>query len=320
MQILLTTCLSSELLAEFRAIDRDGGGRDDELVVRFLDDIATDLVSYLLEVLCDAVHRLVCGRVTGDVRDHDIAVVDSVFNLDNIALAVDLCDMNGCCRFVNRSVDIAAVEFDVLAATAPASGGTSPENVVHESHAPTPDGIGISLTTRVRHDRADKYRRAVIETVTTTATDSPAVSTREAVRADLLAVYRVEKASFSQPWPFRAFEQYLGRPGFLVADAGDVVGYVVADDVSNHGRRIGHVKDIAVAPSHRGRGIGATLLENALDVCRKRGIRSVKLEVRASNEPALSLYRRYGFIYRTTSAGYYADGEDAFVLVRELSG
>jgi ribosomal-protein-alanine N-acetyltransferase len=154
--------------------------------------------------------------------------------------------------------------------------------------------------------------------VTTTATDPPAVQTREAVRADLLSVFRIEKASFAQPWPYRAFERFLGTSGFLVADMQDVVGYVVADDIRNHGRPLGHVKDIAVGPEFRGQGVGATLLERAIDVLHERRVHAVKLEVRASNERALSLYRRYGFIHRQTSPGYYADGEDALVLVREL--
>ena len=155
--------------------------------------------------------------------------------------------------------------------------------------------------------------------MTTTATDSPPVTTREAIRADLLAVFRIEKASFAQPWPYRAFERYLDEPGFLVADTGEVVGYVVADSVPNHGRPLGHVKDIAVDPDYRGRGIGATLLERAIDVMCDRRARSVKLEVRASNTPALELYRRFGFVHRNTSPGYYADGEDALVLVHGLN-
>ncbi len=154
--------------------------------------------------------------------------------------------------------------------------------------------------------------------MTTTATDSPPVTTREAVRADLLAVFRIEKASFAQPWPYRAFERYLGESGFLVADIGEIVGYVVADSVPNHGRPLGHIKDIAVGPTYRGRGIGATLLERAIGVIHERGARSIKLEVRESNDSALALYRRFGFVHRNTSPGYYADGEDALVLVREL--
>ena len=147
------------------------------------------------------------------------------------------------------------------------------------------------------------------------------VRTRETVRADLLAVFRIEKASFAQPWPYRAFERFLGIPGFLVADAGEageVAGYVVADSETDRGRAVGHVKDIAVAPTYRGRGIGATLLERALDAMRQQRASTVKLEVRESNDPALALYRRYGFAHQHTARSYYADGEDALVLVREF--
>jgi ribosomal-protein-alanine N-acetyltransferase len=148
--------------------------------------------------------------------------------------------------------------------------------------------------------------------------------TRKAVRADLLAVFRIEKASFAQPWPYRAFERFLGIPTFLVADidaggkAGEVAGYVVADSEHQRGQPLGHVKDIAVAPTHRGRGIGATLLERAIDAMRRQQVRRVKLEVRESNDRALALYRQYGFIHRSTARRYYADGEDALVLVREF--
>ena len=148
------------------------------------------------------------------------------------------------------------------------------------------------------------------------------VRTRETVRADLLAVFRIEKVSFPQPWPYRAFERFLGSPGFLVADVGDeaseVAGYVVANSERQRGRPVGHVKDIAVDPTYRGRGIGATLLERALDTMRHQRVGAVKLEVRESNDPALALYRRYGFVHRRTARGYYADGENALVLVREL--
>ena len=51
--------------------------------------------------------------------------------------------------------------------------------------------------------------------VTTTAPDR--VSIRPAERADLLAVLGIERASFPQPWPYQAFQGFLGEPGFLVA-------------------------------------------------------------------------------------------------------
>ena len=69
------------------------------------------------------------------------------------------------------------------------------------------------------------------------------VAVRRASRADLLDVFRIEKRSFPQPWPYAAFERFLDESGFLVADDDEVVGYVVADTMPNHGTNIGHVKD-----------------------------------------------------------------------------
>lgn len=152
----------------------------------------------------------------------------------------------------------------------------------------------------------------------TTATDAdpPAVRTREAVRADLLSVFRIEKTSFPQPWPFRAFERFLDTPGFLVAERdGTIVGYIVTDSMPNHGRAIGHVKDFAVHPDHRGNGVGTTLLQRTLADFGLRGVHTVKLEVRENNDAAIGLYRQLGFTHRRTVPQYYSNGEDALIMV-----
>jgi len=155
--------------------------------------------------------------------------------------------------------------------------------------------------------------------VTTTAGAPTRIEVRPAARADLLEIHRIEKRSFHQPWPYQAFEGFLSEPGFLVAFDGSVVGYVVADTVPNHGRPIGHVKDLAVHPDRRGEGIGTRLLERALGVLATRGVGHVKLEVRESNDRARSLYRRAGFEHDHTVPRYYDDGEDALVLIADLA-
>ncbi|WP_254766480.1 ribosomal protein S18-alanine N-acetyltransferase [Salinilacihabitans rarus] len=142
---------------------------------------------------------------------------------------------------------------------------------------------------------------------------------RPAERADLLAVVRIERESFTQPWPYDAFEGFLGEPGFLVAtDDGRVAGYVVADVTPNYGRDLGHVKDIAVHPARRGAGVGSALLARALAVLAGHGADSVKLEVRESNDAARRLYREFGFAPLRRVPGYYDDGEDAIVMIRDL--
>lgn len=156
--------------------------------------------------------------------------------------------------------------------------------------------------------------------MTTTAEEShQRIDVREATLADLLSVFRIERQSFPQPWPYAAFEFFLGEPGFLVAEDQDIVGYVVADIVPNHGHPIGHIKDFAVSPDRRGEGIGGLLLERALVVLTTHAVRSVKLEVRESNDGAQTLYRRFGFEPHHRIPGYYEDGEDALVFVKSAS-
>ncbi|MFB6220571.1 MAG: ribosomal protein S18-alanine N-acetyltransferase [Halolamina sp.] len=153
--------------------------------------------------------------------------------------------------------------------------------------------------------------------------DTPGVeglTIRQADRADLLAVFRIEKAVFPQPWPFASFEQFLGQPGFLVAvRGGAVVGYAVSDVTPNHGRDLGHLKDIAVHPSAQGEGVGRALLERVLLTLSVEGADVVKLEVRESNDTAQSLYEDVGFEPIRRVPGYYDDGEDAYVMVLDVA-
>lgn len=167
------------------------------------------------------------------------------------------------------------------------------------------------------------------------------LSVRRASRADLLDVSRIERAVFAQPWTFSVFERFLGESGFLVAvrddpegsdaagsggdgvdgnrgDGIDVLGYVIGDVTPNFGRDIGHVKDLAVRPDEQGAGIGRRLLRQALVSLLLQGATVAKLEVRPSNEPAVSLYRSEGFEPARRIPRYYADGEDAMVMVLDI--
>jgi ribosomal-protein-alanine N-acetyltransferase len=61
---------------------------------------------------------------------------------------------------------------------------------------------------------------------------------------------------------------------------------------------------LAVAPLWRGRGIGQALLTDSLRTARRKGITSMNLEVRASNN-AINLYEKSGFEYVHRRPGYY---------------
>lgn len=61
---------------------------------------------------------------------------------------------------------------------------------------------------------------------------------------------------------------------------------------------------LAVDPGWRGRGIGVALLKDCLAAARLRGIKSMHLEVRATNN-AIQLYKNSGFYNVNTRIGYY---------------
>lgn len=143
---------------------------------------------------------------------------------------------------------------------------------------------------------------------------------RAATQRDLDAVHEIEVAAFSDPWSRASFVSLLRNPSvlFAVAEAEEgrgVIGYVVAWFVVDEAE----VANVAVAPEARGRGVGARLLDEALDVARSRGVSAVYLEVRDSNAAARALYASRGFEEVGRRRRYYRRPvEDALVLRREL--
>jgi ribosomal protein S18 acetylase RimI-like enzyme len=81
---------------------------------------------------------------------------------------------------------------------------------------------------------------------------------------------------------------------------------------------VARLYSIAVDPALRGQGVAAALIAAAENAARARGSRSVRLEVRASNKAALSLYERAGFTFLERKPGYYQNGEDALRLEKRL--
>ena len=136
---------------------------------------------------------------------------------------------------------------------------------------------------------------------------------------DVERVVAIEAASFSSAWQPETFLGLLKRPGAelrVLHDAEDgVIGYSVLWCIMDQGE----LANIAVADGHRGRGLGAFLLEKMLDVGRARGVASVYLEVRASNEEAIELYDRFGFVQIGVRKRYYDNPrEDALVMLLRL--
>ncbi|WP_416208465.1 ribosomal protein S18-alanine N-acetyltransferase [Chloroflexus sp.] len=77
----------------------------------------------------------------------------------------------------------------------------------------------------------------------------------------------------------------------------------------------GHITTIAVAPAHRGRGVGELILNALIDGAYELNAQYLSLEVRVSNLTAQRLYLKYGFRPVGQRANYYVDNhEDALVM------
>ncbi len=137
---------------------------------------------------------------------------------------------------------------------------------------------------------------------------------------DVERVAEIERGAFSTPWKPSTFRGLVDSAGatLRVAEVAPhgVVGYSVLWCALDQGE----LANIAVAEERRGVGLGAKLLEDAIEGARSAGVRILYLEVRQSNSLALSMYSRRGFIQVGLRKSYYdRPQEDALVLMKRLS-
>ena len=130
-------------------------------------------------------------------------------------------------------------------------------------------------------------------------------------------VAELEKLCFSSPWSEKSIAGELSNPLslWLVALDGErVVGYVGSQSVIDEA----DMMNIAVHPAYRRLGVAERLVTLLCDRLCEKGVLSLSLEVRASNEPAKALYEKLDFIQVGRRPNYYrAPREDALILRKE---
>ena len=127
----------------------------------------------------------------------------------------------------------------------------------------------------------------------------------------------LEKLCFHDPWSESSIASELNNSLslWLVAMEDDtVVGYVGSQTVLGWT----DMMNIAVHPDHRRKKIGEQLVLSLEEELRKQESTCLTLEVRASNEPAKSLYYKLGFLEVGRRKNYYRNPkEDALILRKE---
>lgn len=151
------------------------------------------------------------------------------------------------------------------------------------------------------------------------ALGSEGFSVRAMTGDDLDLVVAIEQRAYPYPWSRGNFSDSLssGYDAWIFADERGWIGYAVLMWVIDEA----HLLNLCVPVELQRRGLGRRLLGWLMADAAARGARSLLLEVRPSNLPALALYRNSGFAAIGVRKAYYPAGaarEDALVMSRSL--
>ncbi len=175
---------------------------------------------------------------------------------------------------------------------------------------------------------------------------------RRAREEDIDQVMEVNLASLPENYWYSFYKYVLDEWGdaFLVAEYNNkIIGYIMnrvedthdkvlmglENELTEHKQgsgfleslrnvfgeaaKVGHVISIAVLAEYRRRGVGSALMREAIEVLTKEyDVDAIYLEVRVSNEPAIRMYEKFGFVKSRIISHYYRDGEDAYVMVKRI--
>ncbi len=144
---------------------------------------------------------------------------------------------------------------------------------------------------------------------------------RPMTQADLDAVVHIEQAVQPFPWTRGNFVDAL-ESGYVCRveeQEGEVRGYVILLQLYDEAELL----NIGVDAAQQRKGLGRAMLNEMLEFARDGKMNRVFLEVRASNEAALALYRSAGFSEIGVRRGYYRNAnfsEDAITMACDLMG
>lgn len=101
---------------------------------------------------------------------------------------------------------------------------------------------------------------------------------------------------------------------FVATEDREVLGYIGIWNICGEGEVI----NTAVKKNKRRMGIGTRLLNEAFSFCRENNIKTLHLEVREKNTPAICLYEKLGFIKDGERKNYYDGIESAILMSRHF--
>ena len=137
---------------------------------------------------------------------------------------------------------------------------------------------------------------------------------REMKADDVEIVSKIESEVFSMPWSAKDFLEMVEADYayYYVAEVdGEIAGCCGIRNIAGEGE----ITNVVVAPPYRKKGIALKMMEYMLEKAVEVGIGDCTLEVRVSNQPAIRLYERLGFMGEGVRPHFYdKPDEDALIM------
>ena len=135
-------------------------------------------------------------------------------------------------------------------------------------------------------------------------------------KSDVDSIVALYQGNFPDGWNKNMLESAFDGGRFIAIGAfdGDKLIGAITCSVSFEDADIeGVVTDVA----YRRKGVASALIKKAQELLLSKGVNRLLLEVRESNFSAIGAYEKAGFTRLSIRKGYYCDGENAVVMVKE---
>lgn len=133
--------------------------------------------------------------------------------------------------------------------------------------------------------------------------------------SDLDDLVGLERECFAYHWTHDQFLLGLQKGVFTILGVrrdGQLVGYIAFSMIEDEME----ILNLAVHPDFRKLKLATALMDKAFEICLAMGIKKSFLDVKVSNEPAISLYRKYGYKQIGIRRKYYPDTKEDALLFR----
>jgi [ribosomal protein S18]-alanine N-acetyltransferase len=148
------------------------------------------------------------------------------------------------------------------------------------------------------------------------AETSISISFEPLTESGLDEILEIEKRCFTYPWTMAMFLSCIRHSpsdcSLVARKGGAAIGYAIFQVIIDEM----HLLNIAVDLDCQMKGIGSRILKKVHKIAEERDVTAIYLEVRRSNEPAINMYKKFGYQIIDVRKKYYSEeNEDALVMV-----